>query len=233
MEDAKQYADRDIMKLDEDGRYYFLHVDAMTCEGLHGKSDIAAELGWRDYQIDQLRQKLEATQKSLNDYIERVAIQERIILNHEAKMNEWREQKPYYHLNDGVGFIPLYKNPVPAMPADGIFEADTVFSHMPLIPDGDRHLQLAQSKNWVCVPVYRDPMPAQNPLVDAVFKASYKKAVDTFGKCPRCSHECAQAAAIPEKMEYSDDDDGDFSHAYVNGWNDCINATAAPKPEGK
>jgi len=42
-----------------------------------------------------------------------------------------------------------------------------------------------------------------------------------------------QAATIPEKMEYSDDDDGDFSHAYVNGWNDCIDAMAAPKPEGE
>lgn len=42
-----------------------------------------------------------------------------------------------------------------------------------------------------------------------------------------------QAATIPEKMEYSDDDDGDFSHAYVNGWNDCIDAMAAAKPEGE
>jgi len=37
-----------------------------------------------------------------------------------------------------------------------------------------------------------------------------------------------QVADMPEKMEYSDDDD-DFSDAYVNGWNDCINAMAAPK----
>lgn len=45
---AKLYADRDIMGLDEEGDYYSKHVDAMTGEGLHCKSDIAAELGYRD-----------------------------------------------------------------------------------------------------------------------------------------------------------------------------------------
>lgn len=47
-------------------------------------------------------------------------------------------------------------------------------------------------------PVYAHQLPAQaeNPLVDAVFAASHKKATDTHGKCPNCSHECAQA--IPE-----------------------------------
>jgi hypothetical protein len=50
----KQYAKRDAMALDTAGNYYIRHVGAMTSEGLHAKSDIAAELAWRDMQIDQL-----------------------------------------------------------------------------------------------------------------------------------------------------------------------------------
>src|SRR5690242_6906128 len=34
--------------------YYSRHVSAMTTEKLHGKSDIAAELAWRDQRIAQL-----------------------------------------------------------------------------------------------------------------------------------------------------------------------------------
>lgn len=55
MSDLKQYAERDIMALDESGDFYSRHVSAMTAEGLHAKSDIAAELGWRDMQIAELR----------------------------------------------------------------------------------------------------------------------------------------------------------------------------------
>ncbi|MBS0200483.1 MAG: hypothetical protein JSR70_08540 [Proteobacteria bacterium] len=51
----KLYAERDTMQLDRDGNYYCRHVSAMTAEGLHSKSDIAAELAWRDRQIDELR----------------------------------------------------------------------------------------------------------------------------------------------------------------------------------
>jgi hypothetical protein len=42
---------RDPVKL---GRYYTDHVAAMTREGLHSKSDIAAELAYRDLKIDVL-----------------------------------------------------------------------------------------------------------------------------------------------------------------------------------
>ena len=49
-----EYEKRDIMKLDEDGGYYFRHVNAMTEEKLHSKSDIAAEFGLRDKEIDRL-----------------------------------------------------------------------------------------------------------------------------------------------------------------------------------
>lgn len=50
----KHYAERDIMAMDRVGNYYCRHVSAMTGEGLHSKSDIAAELGFRDQRIDAL-----------------------------------------------------------------------------------------------------------------------------------------------------------------------------------
>ena len=51
----KHYAERDHMAQDAAGNYYSRHVSAMTEEGLHAKSDIAAELAHRDIQIDRLR----------------------------------------------------------------------------------------------------------------------------------------------------------------------------------
>ena len=50
-----EYADRDVIKL---GKYYTRHVEAMTSEGLHEKSDIAAELAWRDLELERLREIL-------------------------------------------------------------------------------------------------------------------------------------------------------------------------------
>lgn len=55
----KNYADRDHMAL---GDYYTRHVSAMTGEGLHSKSAIAAELAHRDAEIDRLRAALAAAQ---------------------------------------------------------------------------------------------------------------------------------------------------------------------------
>ena len=55
---SKQYAERDASALDEAGGYYIRHVSAMTKEGLHSKSDIAAELGFRDMRIDQLNHRI-------------------------------------------------------------------------------------------------------------------------------------------------------------------------------
>ncbi|MBP0998425.1 hypothetical protein J8629_15340 [Serratia fonticola] len=52
---SKQYDERNAMAL---GDYYGRHVHAMTVESLHAKSDIAAELGYRDKQIDELNVKL-------------------------------------------------------------------------------------------------------------------------------------------------------------------------------
>ena|SRR5690554_505769 len=61
--EVKRYAERDIMALDAAGNYYCRHVSAMTREGLHSKSDIAAELGWRDMQIDALLAERDALAK--------------------------------------------------------------------------------------------------------------------------------------------------------------------------
>lgn len=49
-----EYKKRDHMALDDAGRYYIRHVSAMTGEKLHAKSEIAAELGYRDMLIDDL-----------------------------------------------------------------------------------------------------------------------------------------------------------------------------------
>lgn len=51
-----QYKQRDTENL---GAYYMRHVLAMTAEKLHDKSAIAAELAWRDLQIDMLTQLIE------------------------------------------------------------------------------------------------------------------------------------------------------------------------------
>ena len=53
-----QYGKRDIIALDKNGGYYSRHIEAMTSEGLHSKSDIAAELAWRDSEIDRLKNEL-------------------------------------------------------------------------------------------------------------------------------------------------------------------------------
>lgn len=52
-----EYAERDILK---QGNHYMRHVAAMTTEGLHDKSDIAAELAHRDIEIKRLRNAAEA-----------------------------------------------------------------------------------------------------------------------------------------------------------------------------
>jgi hypothetical protein len=58
----KQYKNRCAYSLDcENGidkSYYSAHISAMTAEGLHNKSDIAAELAVRDAHIDYLIRQL-------------------------------------------------------------------------------------------------------------------------------------------------------------------------------
>ncbi len=59
-----EYAKRDIIFLDEIGDFYCKHISAMTGEGLHSKTDIAAELGYRDYRIELLSKALRSLSKS-------------------------------------------------------------------------------------------------------------------------------------------------------------------------
>lgn len=67
MNEVKQYAERDLMAMDFAGDHYCRHISAMTREKLNSKSDIAAELGWRDMQIANLQQQLTATTNSLTN----------------------------------------------------------------------------------------------------------------------------------------------------------------------
>ncbi len=63
--EPKLYADRDIISLDKAGNFYSKHVSAMTREGLHSKSDIAAELAFRDYEIERLRAELKSHEETV------------------------------------------------------------------------------------------------------------------------------------------------------------------------
>lgn len=60
--DRKHYAERDVRAL---GHHYINHVAAMTNEGLHSKSDIAAELAHRDQERDELLAALKDARKAL------------------------------------------------------------------------------------------------------------------------------------------------------------------------
>ena len=50
-----EYAKRAVMGI---MAHYAKHVQAMTAEGLHEKSDIAAELAWRDAQLESCNTQL-------------------------------------------------------------------------------------------------------------------------------------------------------------------------------
>ncbi|HDZ3739196.1 TPA: hypothetical protein RSW73_000303 [Vibrio cholerae] len=60
-----EYQERDIIELDNAGNYYGKHVLAMTREDLRSKSDIAAELGYRDMVIDKLTEENKQLQEAL------------------------------------------------------------------------------------------------------------------------------------------------------------------------
>lgn len=52
-----EYAERPIRHIDM-CHHYCRHLLAMTVEELHDKSDIAAELAWRDREIEKLREAI-------------------------------------------------------------------------------------------------------------------------------------------------------------------------------
>lgn len=61
----KLYGNRDVMALDEEFGFYSRHVSAMTVENLYSKSDIAAELAYRDSLIKKLTDTLNETRDYL------------------------------------------------------------------------------------------------------------------------------------------------------------------------
>lgn len=67
---SKQYGERDASELDEAGGHYIRHVMAMTSEGLYSKSDIAAELGFRDMQIADLYVQRDQLREALQDLMD-------------------------------------------------------------------------------------------------------------------------------------------------------------------
>ncbi len=60
-----EYADRDH---GAQGEHYVRHVSAMTAEGLHAKSAIAAELAHRDIEIAALRKRAEEAEADAQRY---------------------------------------------------------------------------------------------------------------------------------------------------------------------
>lgn len=62
----KLYAERDIMA---QGQTYCDHVNQMTAEGLHAKSDIAAELAHRDIEIERLRKRLQEIEVKASAFV--------------------------------------------------------------------------------------------------------------------------------------------------------------------
>lgn len=76
MSEVKLYAERDLMGLDRSGNHYCKHVLAMTREGLHAKSDIAAELAFRDFELAALREELARSRKGNGDLVDRLTATE-------------------------------------------------------------------------------------------------------------------------------------------------------------
>lgn len=77
MSNEKLYAERDICELDDLGGFYTKHVSAMTAEQLHSKSDIAAELAYRDRIIQRQKDLIVAVQSALQD-LEKEELQSRL-----------------------------------------------------------------------------------------------------------------------------------------------------------
>ena len=81
----------------EHGNYYCRHVSALTGENLHAKSEIAAELAWRDLQIDTLRatiSRLEAELAKANGQINRCVDQNKYLESTIARLREYARHKP-------------------------------------------------------------------------------------------------------------------------------------------
>lgn len=63
MSDLYEVGERDLIEL---GQSYADHVSHMPSERLHGKSDIAAELAFRDNRIAELERRIKVAQDMIN-----------------------------------------------------------------------------------------------------------------------------------------------------------------------
>ena len=103
----RKYANRSAIA---QGQVYVDHVSAMTAEGLHSKSDIAAELAHRDICIADLEQrivklkaKLEKCQRDYQEHVAMVASKERPAYNEQQRRIDKLERqlaKTVKHLSD-------------------------------------------------------------------------------------------------------------------------------------
>ena len=87
-----EYAERNIEETKALNDAYCKHINAMTTEDLYSKSDIAAELAWRDVQIEQLTKELEEANKW------KIAVIDRAIVNWSYKKEH--ETDPRLAMND-------------------------------------------------------------------------------------------------------------------------------------
>jgi len=107
MSEPKLYDnERDIMEMDRAGNYYCRHVSPMTRESLHSKSYIAAELGWRDMQIDQLKaenERLASELRAATVYMESLRLQREL-----DQTRAERAANPFHGMyQDAEGEIPV------------------------------------------------------------------------------------------------------------------------------
>lgn len=90
---VKRYPEQDPIVLDKAGGYYMRHVHAMTVEALHGKSEIAEQLGWRDQRIDALEaevaelRKTKVSAQAVIDAFEVLGKSYGIVSSRDAKQN--------------------------------------------------------------------------------------------------------------------------------------------------
>jgi len=158
----KQYADRDIMAMDAAGNHYCRHVSAMTGEGLHSKSDIAAELGWRDMEISRL-----------NEQVRALAADNVALINSSVRTLQYG--RPPHGFYESEWFIAKLKNgqfaALKALPEE--------YSHDYRTNDGTYY-----TKDWVVgwmqTPDTEYRPNVETPATDAVLREVGAKAVDSL-----------------------------------------------------
>jgi len=150
----KHYAERDIMAQDDAGNFYRTHVSAMTAEGLHSKSAIAAELGHRDMLIAQLTTERDALTAKLE--ATKTLVEQLTLLPQAKTATERREEEALWR-----NLVRLCQQPPQTQLTD--IEAQTVAQCIHFLssnswPDeiaGQRH-HAAQNGWWLCVTRLRE-----------------------------------------------------------------------------